>query len=129
MLGNGRLEAQCFDGVKRLCHIRGKLRKKVQRLALLYFNNLYTLYYSVQFPSIKYHGKLLEIPYFKKRSLFWAMKMHNACAYPLSPVSEVLRVSKRTRVIKFPIDGTPVQLGFTPSISWYPISDGWTETN
>ena len=29
MLGNGRLEAICFDGVTRLCHIRGKLRKKV----------------------------------------------------------------------------------------------------
>ncbi|ORZ01728.1 hypothetical protein BCR43DRAFT_487406 [Syncephalastrum racemosum] len=29
MLGNGRLEAQCFDGIKRLAHIRGKLRKKV----------------------------------------------------------------------------------------------------
>jgi translation initiation factor 1A len=29
MLGNGRLEASCFDSVKRLCHIRGKLRKKV----------------------------------------------------------------------------------------------------
>ena len=29
MLGNGRLEATCFDGTKRLCHIRGKLRKKV----------------------------------------------------------------------------------------------------
>ncbi len=29
MLGNGRLEAMCFDGVQRLCHIRGKLRKKV----------------------------------------------------------------------------------------------------
>lgn len=29
MLGNGRVEAMCFDGVKRLCHIRGKLRKKV----------------------------------------------------------------------------------------------------
>jgi len=29
MLGNGRLECQCFDGVKRLCHIRGKMRKKV----------------------------------------------------------------------------------------------------
>lgn len=29
MLGNGRLEAYCFDGVKRMCHIRGKLRKKV----------------------------------------------------------------------------------------------------
>jgi translation initiation factor 1A len=29
MLGNGRLEAMCFDNQKRLCHIRGKLRKKV----------------------------------------------------------------------------------------------------
>ena len=29
MLGNGRLEAYCFDGTNRLCHIRGKLRKKV----------------------------------------------------------------------------------------------------
>ena len=29
MLGNGRLEAACFDGTKRLCHIRGKMRKKV----------------------------------------------------------------------------------------------------
>ena len=32
MLGNGRLEAMCFDGTKRLCHIRGKLRKKVTHL-------------------------------------------------------------------------------------------------
>jgi initiation factor 1A len=29
MLGNGRLEAFCFDGNKRLAHIRGKLQKKV----------------------------------------------------------------------------------------------------
>ena len=29
MLGNGRLEAICADGQKRLCHIRGKMRKKV----------------------------------------------------------------------------------------------------
>lgn len=29
MLGNGRLEAQCFDGTRRLGNIRGKLRKKV----------------------------------------------------------------------------------------------------
>lgn len=30
MLGNGRLEAMCLkDNQKRLCHIRGKLRKKV----------------------------------------------------------------------------------------------------
>ena len=32
MLGNGRLEAMCFDGEKRLAHIRGKLRKKVRSL-------------------------------------------------------------------------------------------------
>lgn len=29
MLGNGRLEVSCFDGNKRLAHIRGKMRKKV----------------------------------------------------------------------------------------------------
>ena len=29
MLGNGRLEAYCFDGQRRLCHIRGKMRRKV----------------------------------------------------------------------------------------------------
>ena len=29
MLGNGRLECQCIDNKKRLCHIRGKMRKKV----------------------------------------------------------------------------------------------------
>ncbi len=33
MLGNGRLEAHCMDGVKRLCHIRGKMRKKVRFLS------------------------------------------------------------------------------------------------
>ncbi|CAL1398683.1 unnamed protein product [Linum trigynum] len=29
MLGNGRCEATCIDGVKRMCHIRGKMHKKV----------------------------------------------------------------------------------------------------
>merc|ERR1711920_694832 len=29
MLGNGRCEVQCFDNVKRLCHIRGKIRQNV----------------------------------------------------------------------------------------------------
>ncbi|SCU78623.1 LAMI_0A05270g1_1 [Lachancea mirantina] len=29
MLGNGRVEASCFDGIKRMAHIRGKLRKRV----------------------------------------------------------------------------------------------------
>lgn len=29
MLGNGRVQATCFDGIVRLGHIRGKLRKRV----------------------------------------------------------------------------------------------------
>ena len=29
MLGNGRLIAYCYDGIERMCHIRGKLKKKV----------------------------------------------------------------------------------------------------
>lgn len=29
MLGNGRLTAYCYDGVTRLCHIRGKMLKQV----------------------------------------------------------------------------------------------------
>lgn len=29
MLGNGRIEVACFDSIKRMGHIRGKLRKKV----------------------------------------------------------------------------------------------------
>lgn len=40
MLGNGRLEAMCFDGVKRLCHIRGKLRKKVSIFLFIYNNSI-----------------------------------------------------------------------------------------
>lgn len=45
MLGNGRLEAMCFDGVKRLCHIRGKLRKKVQINIFLYMQYNLTIYF------------------------------------------------------------------------------------
>ena len=29
LLGAGRLEAYCFDGKKRLCHIRGKIKNRV----------------------------------------------------------------------------------------------------
>ena len=29
MLGSGHLEVSCFDGEKRIAHIRGKMRKKV----------------------------------------------------------------------------------------------------
>ena len=29
MLGNGRLNAYCYDGKTRMCNIRGKMRKKI----------------------------------------------------------------------------------------------------
>jgi translation initiation factor 1A len=29
LLGNGRVDVSCFDGIKRSAHIRGKMRKKV----------------------------------------------------------------------------------------------------
>ena len=29
MLGDGRLEARCSDGETRICHIRGKMRKRI----------------------------------------------------------------------------------------------------
>ena len=29
LLGNGRVQANCFDGQKRMCTIRGKLRNRV----------------------------------------------------------------------------------------------------
>lgn len=32
MLGSGHMEVQCFDGEKRIAHIRGKMRKKVKNL-------------------------------------------------------------------------------------------------
>lgn len=35
MLGHGHLEVSCFDGVKRIGHTGGKLRKKVQMIAQL----------------------------------------------------------------------------------------------
>lgn len=43
MLGNGRVEAQCFDGEKRLAHIRGKMRKKVTLPLFLFSPRLLSL--------------------------------------------------------------------------------------
>lgn len=43
MLGNGRLEAFCFDGTRRLCHIRGKLRKKVRLFNELKWHRCYVI--------------------------------------------------------------------------------------
>ena len=47
MLGNGRLEATCFDGTKRLCHIRGKLRKKVSTFSVVFLCTVFCFLMSV----------------------------------------------------------------------------------
>uniref|UniRef100_A0A4W5M7M7 Eukaryotic translation initiation factor 4C n=1 Tax=Hucho hucho TaxID=62062 RepID=A0A4W5M7M7_9TELE len=54
MLGNGRLEAMCFDGVKRLCHIRGKLRKKDNKADVI------LKYNADEARSLKAYGELPE---------------------------------------------------------------------
>ena len=48
MLGNGRLEAYCFDGTNRLCHIRGKLRKKVCPNVLLLILLVFVVYNGIK---------------------------------------------------------------------------------
>jgi hypothetical protein len=68
MLGNGRLEAMCFDGVKRLCHIRGKLRKKVKVLLNL-VETLEIYEHSEVFTSSGFH-KALYLHFFHKNSTF-----------------------------------------------------------
>uniref|UniRef100_A0A452U1P8 Eukaryotic translation initiation factor 4C n=1 Tax=Ursus maritimus TaxID=29073 RepID=A0A452U1P8_URSMA len=62
MLGNGRLEAMCFDGVKRLCHIRGKLRKKVGLPCLFQDNKADVIlkYNADEARSLKAYGELPE---------------------------------------------------------------------
>uniref|UniRef100_A0A8C2LYT5 S1-like domain-containing protein n=1 Tax=Cricetulus griseus TaxID=10029 RepID=A0A8C2LYT5_CRIGR len=54
MLGNGQSEAVCFDGVKRLCRIRGKLRKKDNKaIVILKYN-------ADEARSLKEYGELPE---------------------------------------------------------------------
>lgn len=55
MLGNGRLEALCFDGQKRLCHIRGKLRKKVTIIEIIEIIEPFDVF-SSDFHSMGYHS-------------------------------------------------------------------------
>lgn len=55
MLGNGRVECACFDGEKRIAHIRGKMRKKVR------------LWICCDYPLSKWK-LILEMPVFRFRS-------------------------------------------------------------
>ncbi|KAL7728840.1 hypothetical protein ACLKA6_004189 [Drosophila palustris] len=60
MLGNGRLEAMCFDGVKRLCHIRGKLRKKAANHEKGMLYRLISRLNFCRLPSVRVEGPMLS---------------------------------------------------------------------
>ncbi|XP_068821576.1 eukaryotic translation initiation factor 1A, X-chromosomal-like [Capricornis sumatraensis] len=64
MLGNGRLEAMCLDGVKRLCHIRGKLRKKDNKADVI------LKYNADEARNLKAYGKLPEYVKINKTETF-----------------------------------------------------------
>ena len=48
MLGSGHMEVQCFDGEKRIAHIRGKMRKKVSKTRLFTGIDIISLFFSLQ---------------------------------------------------------------------------------
>uniref|UniRef100_A0A2K6U353 S1-like domain-containing protein n=1 Tax=Saimiri boliviensis boliviensis TaxID=39432 RepID=A0A2K6U353_SAIBB len=54
MLGNGLLKAMCFGGVKRLCHIGGKLRKRDNKADVI------LKYNADETGSLKAYGELPE---------------------------------------------------------------------
>merc|ERR1712003_494032 len=56
MLGNGRCECFCFDGVTRLGHIRGKMRKKVWITA----GDIVHKYTADEARNLKQYGELPE---------------------------------------------------------------------
>lgn len=70
LLGNCRLEVACFDGVNRLCHIRGSMRKKVWikindvvLVSLREFEQAKAdIIYKFEIPEINYLKKENEIP-------------------------------------------------------------------
>ena len=70
LLGNCRLEVSCFDGVTRLCHIRGSMRKKVWikindvvLVSLREFEQAKAdIIYKYEIPEINYLKKENEIP-------------------------------------------------------------------
>jgi len=71
LLGNCRLEVACFDGVARLCHIRGSMRKKVwisvNDVVLVSLRDFEDakgdIIYKYDIPEINYLKKENEIPY------------------------------------------------------------------
>lgn len=70
LLGNCRLEVSCFDGMTRLCHIRGSMRKKVWiklndivLVSLREFENAKAdIIYKYEIPEINFLKKEHEIP-------------------------------------------------------------------
>ena len=71
LLGNCRLEIACFDGVNRLCHIRGSMRKKVwikmNDIVLVSLRDFEDakgdILYKYEIPEINFLKKENEIPH------------------------------------------------------------------
>uniref|UniRef100_A0A8C0WA84 S1-like domain-containing protein n=1 Tax=Castor canadensis TaxID=51338 RepID=A0A8C0WA84_CASCN len=67
MLGNGQLEAMCFDGVRRLCHIRGKLKKKDKKADVILKYNANEVRSLKAYGELPEHAKINEMDTFGPR--------------------------------------------------------------
>ncbi|KAI9631417.1 hypothetical protein KEM48_014391 [Puccinia striiformis f. sp. tritici PST-130] len=101
MLGNGRLEAMCFDGEKRLAHIRGKMRKKVWinqgdiiLISLRDFQDdkadVIQKYTTDEARNLKAYGELPENARLMKQILSVLERMMNAISNSKRPISTIL---------------------------------------
>ncbi len=110
MLGNGRLEALCFDGEKRLAHIRGKLRKKVWinqgdiiLLSLRDYQDekgdVILKYSADEARSLKAYGELPESAKINETDTYVAISplMHDERKYRLIFVAIQIRTRRRGR--------------------------------
>ena len=82
MLGNGRVEAMCFDGEKRLAHIRGKMRKKVSQYLFNRFSQEVQIAHTIISPNFFRFGSIKEISSF---CLFVISKMTRPTLFKSTP--------------------------------------------
>ena len=116
MLGNGRLEALCFDGEKRLAHIRGKLRKKVWinqgdiiLLSLRDYQDekgdVILKYSADEARSLKAYGELPESAKINETDTYVSSSLTSCPRHPLLllPLSYHVRIASHRTSSKFPL--------------------------